>query len=218
MKLSDMLATVEAIVRIEKEQPALKERIEDAKRAYDKAGIGAARVAATRALRAVQQEQDDALTKHRELNESLPPRAEIPHASIILSVAQSKVQIARVEETLAALEKDLAEELAKPNPNAWKRTVAKESAMVIGIRAGIETCQELLPVIKKSRASLYALFQQMVNREQLETEYNLFVANKGPAPIMVIERMAAQRREFEKGCVPFTPTKSWSEIYRAMHY
>ena len=213
MKLTVMLAITEEIVTLEKDRSMFVARIVEAQRLADKASIGAERAKANAALRTIQEEQTAALEKHKELQESLPPS---PDAAIILSVAQSNVRVKRVTETLADLAKELAAELAKPDPNAWKRKVARESPAIVEIRSQIEICEDLIPKLKKSNASILGLWSKMVDLEQFDEDWALYKEGKGPLPASLAARLAAQRRELEKGCVPYTPTRSWAEIYAGM--
>ena len=216
MKLTEMLAIVEEMVILEKDLPAIKVRLEEAHRVYNKASIGAERAKTLHAFQAVQEEQTSAFNKHRELMERLPPRATCPDADIVLSVAQSNVRVKNMEASLVTLEAELATELAKPNPNAWKRSVARESAIIVDIRKQIEVCQELIPAFKKSNASIHNLWTKMVALEAFDEELALFREGKGPVPVAVQARMAAERREFEKGCIPYEPPADLGAVFQAM--
>lgn len=216
MKLTEMLAIVEEMVTLEKDLPAIKLRLEEAHRVYTKAPIGAERAKTLHAFQAVQEEQTAAFNKHRELMERLPPRETCTNADIILSVAQSNVRVKNMEASLVTLEAELTAELAKPNPNAWKRSVARESAIIVDIRKQIEVCQELIPSFKKSNASIHSLWTKMVALEAFDEELVLFREGKGPAPAAVLARMAAERREFEKGCIPYNPPADLGAVFQTM--
>ena len=213
MKLTAMLAIVEEIVTLEKDRSMFVARIVEAQRLADKASIGAERAKANAALRTIQEEQTAALDKHKELQESLPPSTD---SAIILSVAQSNVRVKRVTETLADLAKELATELAKPDPNAWKRKVARESATILEIRSQIEICEELIPKLKKSNASILNLWSKMVDLEQFDEDWALYKEGKGPLPASLAARLADQRRELEKGCIPYEPPADLGAIFNAM--
>ena len=216
MKLTEMLAIIEEMVTLEKDFPLFKARVEEGQRLADKAAIGAEKVKATAALRAMQEKQTAAFDKHRALRESLPPPEACPDSDIIMNIAQSNVRVKRVEETLVDLQKELATELAKPNPNSWKRTVAKESATIVEIRSQIEVCEGLIPKLKKSNANIHSLWTKMVNLETFDEEWTLYKAGKGPLPASLAARMAAQRQELEKGCIPYEPPADLGAIFNAM--
>ena len=216
MKLTEMLAIVEEIVTLENDFPLLKARIEEAQRLCGKAPIGAERAKANLALYAIQDEQTVAFDKHKELNDSLPPREECPDAAIIMKVARSNVRVKRIEMTLADLQKELAEELAKPNPNSWKRTVAKESAAIVEMRNHIEVCEDLIPKLKKSNISIHTLWTKMVDLEKFDEDWALYKEGKGPLPASLVARMDAQRRELEKGCIPYEPPADLGAIFNSM--
>ena len=216
MKLTEMLAMVEKIVTLEKDFPLLKAQIEEAQRLYDKAPIGAERAKTLNALRTVQEEQTAAFDKHKELNDSLPPREECPDAEIIMKVARSTVRIKRVEEAVASLQEELAAELAKPNPHSWKRTVAKESATILEIRKQIEVCEDLIPILKKSNVGIHSLWTKMVDLEKFDEDWALYKEGKGPLPASLAARMDAQRQELEKGCIPYEPPADLGAIFNAM--
>jgi hypothetical protein len=56
----------------------------------------------------------------------------------------------------------------------------------------------------------------MVALEAFDEELALFREGKGAAPAAVLARMAAERREFEKGCIPYEPPADLGAVFQAM--
>ena len=94
--------------------------------------------------------------------------------------------------------------------------MATESATIVEIRSQIEVCEGLIPKLKKSNANIHSLWTKMVNLETFDEEWTLYKVGKGPLPASLAARMAAQRQELEKGCIPYEPPADLGAIFNAM--